>query len=189
MHRLIEADDASASPSWERLDGIAETLTADEDQERRGEFCFLAKEQFWRTAWRARSLLSWTTTSSRNAGTGAITTRDCASWRGIARATACASKQQCSTTGPTSRRAARSRAMRQWMKRAHLAAAVGWWLMSTTSGAAAGRAARRRRELGGVDAEPLGDLLADAGRWCPEVAQQAGTDSLVEARDAEQYML
>src|SRR5215218_460822 len=109
MHRLIEADDASASPSWERLDGIAETLTADEDQERRGEFCFLAKEQFWRTAWRARSLLSWTTTSSRDAGTGAITTRDCASWRGIARATACASKRQRRLCSDSARRPAAER--------------------------------------------------------------------------------
>jgi hypothetical protein len=59
-----------------------------------GDACFLAKEQSWRTAWRTRSLLGRTTTSSRGAGAGAIATRDCASWRGIARAIACASLRQ-----------------------------------------------------------------------------------------------
>ena len=58
-----------------------------------GDLCFLAKEQSWRTAWRARSLLSRTTTSSHDAAPGAIATRDCASWRRIARAIACASKR------------------------------------------------------------------------------------------------
>ena len=41
-----------------------------------------------------RSLSSWTTTSSRDAGPQAIATRDCASWRGIACAIACASLRQ-----------------------------------------------------------------------------------------------
>jgi hypothetical protein len=40
------------------------------------------------------SLLLWTTTSSHAAGPGAIATRDCASWRGIARVIACASKRK-----------------------------------------------------------------------------------------------
>jgi hypothetical protein len=39
-----------------------------------GDSCFLAKEQSWRTACRARSLLSRTKTSSPNAGSGAIAT-------------------------------------------------------------------------------------------------------------------
>jgi hypothetical protein len=41
-----------------------------------------------------RSLLSWTTTSSPDAGPGIIATRDCASWRRIARADALASWRQ-----------------------------------------------------------------------------------------------
>jgi hypothetical protein len=36
----------------------------DDDQEHRGRLPLLAKEQSWRTAWHARSLLSWTNTSS-----------------------------------------------------------------------------------------------------------------------------
>jgi hypothetical protein len=43
---------------------------------------------------RRRALSSWTTSSSRGAGPAAIATRDCASWRGIARALACASLRQ-----------------------------------------------------------------------------------------------
>ena len=46
-----------------------------------GDSCFFAKKQSWRTAWRARSLLSRTTTSSRTRGPGAIATSDCGSWR------------------------------------------------------------------------------------------------------------
>jgi hypothetical protein len=37
----------------------------DDDQERRGRRLLLAKEQSWRTAWRTRSLLSRTISSSR----------------------------------------------------------------------------------------------------------------------------
>jgi hypothetical protein len=59
-----------------------------------GDSCFSAKEQSWRTAWRACSLLRRTTTSSHHAAPGAIATRDCASWRRIARAIACASERQ-----------------------------------------------------------------------------------------------
>jgi hypothetical protein len=50
----------------------------------------LGKEHSWRTAWRARSLLSRTTTRSHHGAVGAIATRDCASSRRIARAIACA---------------------------------------------------------------------------------------------------
>jgi hypothetical protein len=39
-------------------------VAPDDDQERWGDSCFLAKEQSWRTAWRARSLLSRTTRGS-----------------------------------------------------------------------------------------------------------------------------
>src|ERR671914_819961 len=42
-----------------------EMIASDDDQERRGDSCFLANEQSWRTAWLARSLLSWTKLSSR----------------------------------------------------------------------------------------------------------------------------
>jgi hypothetical protein len=41
-----------------------EAFESDDDQERRGDACFLAKEQSWRTAWRARSLLSRTNLST-----------------------------------------------------------------------------------------------------------------------------
>jgi Major Facilitator Superfamily len=55
---------------------------------------FFAEERSWRTAWRARSLLSWTTTSSHVAAPGLMATRKCASWPRIACAIACASMQQ-----------------------------------------------------------------------------------------------
>ena len=57
--RLPQALDerASASPSGARPLGTT-TRSAG------GDSCFLAKEQSWRTAWRARSLLSWTRSSS-----------------------------------------------------------------------------------------------------------------------------
>ena len=46
----------------------ADAPASDDDQERVGRLLslgFLAKERSWRTAWRARSLLSWTKLSSR----------------------------------------------------------------------------------------------------------------------------
>jgi hypothetical protein len=76
----------SASPG-----GLSQRTTTRSAQ---GDSCFFAKEQSWRTAWSARSLLGWTTTSSRDVGPRVIATRDCDSHRGIARAIACASWRQ-----------------------------------------------------------------------------------------------
>jgi hypothetical protein len=44
----------------ERLRAAPHALRFDGDQERRGRLLFSAKQRSWRTAWRARSLLSWT---------------------------------------------------------------------------------------------------------------------------------
>src|SRR3954451_5968051 len=46
------------------LSAVRLTLARDDDQARGRGCCFSAKEQSWRTAWRARSLLSWTRGSS-----------------------------------------------------------------------------------------------------------------------------
>lgn len=48
----------------------------DDDQERRGDCWFLANEQSWRTARRAGSLLSWTTSTRRMHRT----MRGCSAW-------------------------------------------------------------------------------------------------------------
>jgi hypothetical protein len=48
-----------------------------------GDSCCLAKQRSCRTAWRARALLSWTTTSSRDAVSGVIATRDCKAGEGL----------------------------------------------------------------------------------------------------------
>ena len=45
--------------------GAGQTRAQDDDQVRRGDPCFCAKEQSWHTAWLARSLLSWTKSSSQ----------------------------------------------------------------------------------------------------------------------------
>jgi hypothetical protein len=51
---------------------VSITPAADEDQERRGRLPLVAKEQSWRTAWSARSLLSWTTCHSAHLARCAI---------------------------------------------------------------------------------------------------------------------
>ena len=81
----------------------------DDDQERGGRLLLLGKGAV--LAHRvARSLvLSWTTLSSHDAAPGEIAARDCASWRRIARAIACASMRQ--------RRAAQSRRSRRCRNR------------------------------------------------------------------------
>ena len=71
-----------------------QTFAPDDEEERGARLLLLGKAAVLAHRFGVCWLLSWTTTSSRDAGTGAITTRDCASWRGIARATACASKEQ-----------------------------------------------------------------------------------------------
>jgi hypothetical protein len=55
---------ASAFAIDASVPACVDTSPMDDDQERRRDSCFVATEQSWRTAWRARSLLSWTNTSS-----------------------------------------------------------------------------------------------------------------------------
>ena len=71
--RRLRAADPDCSLGEASAKGAPPDIPArDDDQERKADSCFLAKEQPWRTAWRARSLLSWTTTSRRRVGPGAI---------------------------------------------------------------------------------------------------------------------
>jgi len=71
---------------------IAALLTpASDDQAGKVRLLLLGKGVVSAHGSSVRSLLGWTTTSSRGAGPEAIATRDCASWRGIARAFECAS--------------------------------------------------------------------------------------------------
>jgi hypothetical protein len=57
-------------PGCERIGPSLQTLGSDEDQERRERLPLLAKEQSWRTPWRARSLLGWTNPDSGTTITG-----------------------------------------------------------------------------------------------------------------------
>jgi hypothetical protein len=68
--------------------GRDDTPAADDEHERRVRLLLLSKGAVLAPRFGDRSLLSWTTTSGRDAGPGAIATRDCFSWRGIAGAIA-----------------------------------------------------------------------------------------------------
>jgi hypothetical protein len=59
------------------------TLTADDDQERRGRLLLLGKEHSWCTAWRVRSLLSRTNTSSGGNASMERSTTPPLMWRAI----------------------------------------------------------------------------------------------------------
>jgi hypothetical protein len=65
----------------------------DDEQERAPRLLLLDEAAVSHEADSAHRLSEWTTTSSHDTAPGAIATRDCTSWRRIARAIACASKR------------------------------------------------------------------------------------------------
>jgi hypothetical protein len=105
--------------------------------ERRGRGLLLGKGAVLAHRLARRSLLSRTTTSSHPAGLCAIATRDCASWRGISRVIACASKEH-------SRRGRAAACVSVDMHAADRRRDPGALSSTTTSAAAVGRVATTR---------------------------------------------